>query len=422
MNLIQRAVMKKVFFKTFGCRTNIYDTQVMMANLKDFEVTENETEADIVVVNSCTVTNGADTGVRSYINHATKQGARVIVAGCGAMSKGADLFAKQKVFGVMGHSEKEHINALLLQPTPFFEMGDLTSLDETIVQEYTGKTKAFIKIQEGCNFRCSYCIIPYVRGNARSQEETKIIEQVEKLALNGYGEFVLTGTNIGSYGKDKGSSLGKLVQRLGSIRGVRRIRLGSIEPVQIDESFREILDEPWLERHLHIALQHTSETMLELMRRRNNVKRDLELFHELSAKGFALGTDFITGHPGESEAVWEEAYRTLELFPLTHLHAFTYSKRDGTPSATMKPEVKGDIAKERLKSIETLVETKNRLFREKYQAHSLQVLVEEHKDNHFIGYDQFFNKVIIESERDLLKEWVTLPHYTVLKENNHARF
>ncbi len=414
--------MKKVYFKTFGCRTNIYDTQVMMTNLRDFEITEDEKSADIIVVNSCTVTNGADTGVRSYINAASKRGVKVIVAGCGAMSKGESLFSQKKVFGVMGHSEKEHINTLLKHDTPFFEIGDLNSLDETIVQEYTGKTKAFIKIQEGCNFRCSYCIIPYVRGDARSQDEAKIIEQVKKLALNGYGEFVLTGTNIGSYGKDKGSSLGKLVQQLGTIRGVRRIRLGSIEPIQIDESFREILNEPWLERHLHIALQHTSETMLQLMRRRNNVKRDLELFEELSAKGFALGTDFITGHPGESEAIWQEAYNMLERFPLTHIHAFTYSKRDGTPSATMKPEIKGDVAKERLKSIEALVATKNFSFRQKHTTTPLEVLVEEEHKGVFSGYDQFFNKVLIHSSRDILKEWVSLSSYTTEKEANVAHF
>lgn len=415
-------MMKKVYFKTFGCRTNIYDTQVMMSSLRDFEVTHDEKSADIIVVNSCTVTNGADTGVRSYINAASKRGVKVIVAGCGAMSKGESLFSQKKVFGVMGHSEKEHINTLLKHDTPFFEIGDLNSLDETIVEEYAGKTKAFIKIQEGCNFRCSYCIIPYVRGDARSQDEAKIIEQVKKLALNGYGEFVLTGTNIGSYGKDKGSSLGKLVQQLGAIRGVRRIRLGSIEPVQIDESFREILSEPWLERHLHVALQHTSERMLQLMRRRNNVKRDLELFQELSSKGFALGTDFITGHPGESEAIWEEAYTMLERFPLTHLHAFTYSKRDGTPSATMKPEIKGDVAKERLKCIEALVAEKNRAFRQKHHRTPLDVLVEEGKKGIFSGYDQFFNKVVIHSSRDLLKEWVTLNHYDIQKEANVAHF
>ncbi|MDD3343501.1 MAG: tRNA (N(6)-L-threonylcarbamoyladenosine(37)-C(2))-methylthiotransferase MtaB [Sulfurospirillaceae bacterium] len=414
--------MKKVYFKTFGCRTNIYDTQIMIENLKDFEVTHDEHEADFIVVNSCTVTNGADTGVRSYVNSASKKGAKIIIAGCGAISKGETLFSQNKVFGVFGHSEKEHINTLLKSDTRFYEIGDLTSLDTTIVEAYEGKTKAFIKIQEGCNFRCSYCIIPYVRGNARSQDETKILEQIEKLALNGYGEFVLTGTNIGSYGKDKGSSLGKLVQKIGAIRGVRRVRLGSIEPVQIDESFREILDEPWLERHLHIALQHTSEKMLEIMRRRNHVKQDLELFHELASHGFAIGTDFITGHPGESEAIWEEAYRTLEQFPLTHIHAFTYSKRDGTPSALMKEQIKGDVAKERHKQIETLVAHKNLLFRQAHASIALDVLVEEVKEGLYTGFDQFYNRVWIESKRDISKEWVRLDTYKIGAEANHALF
>ncbi|MBV5279573.1 MAG: tRNA (N(6)-L-threonylcarbamoyladenosine(37)-C(2))-methylthiotransferase MtaB [Campylobacteraceae bacterium] len=413
--------MKKVFFKTFGCRTNIYDTQIMIDNLKDFEVTQNEKEADIIVVNSCTVTNGADTGVRSYVNSASKHGAKVIIAGCGAISKGEALFSKNKVFGVFGHSEKEHINALLKSEERFVKMGDLTSLDTSIVHEYTGKTKAFIKIQEGCNFRCSYCIIPFVRGDARSQDEAKILEQIEKLALNGYGEFVLTGTNIGSYGKDKNSSLGRLVQKIGAMRGVRRVRLGSIEPIQIDESFREILKEPWMERHLHIALQHTSQKMLEIMKRRNNVKKDFELFSELSELGYALGTDFITGHPGESEAIWNEAYANFEKFPLTHLHAFTYSKRDGTPSALMSDQIKGDVAKERLKAIEALVEQKNFDFRRNHQ-HPLEVLIEEQKEGYYVGYDQYYNKVLVKTNRDILKEWITLTTYETKMEANYAQF
>jgi MiaB-like tRNA modifying enzyme len=413
--------MKKVYFKTFGCRTNIYDTQIMIENLKDFEVTKDEKDADVVVVNSCTVTNGADSGVRSYINGVNKRGAKVILAGCGAFSKGEDLFKDKKVFGVMGHSEKENINKLLNEKTRFVEMGDLNSLEKTIVSNYLGKSKAFLKIQEGCNFRCSYCIIPYVRGDARSQDEDLILEQVRKLAFNGYGEFVLTGTNIGSYGQDKRSSLGNLVKRISQIRGVRRIRLGSIEPIQIDDSFREILGEPWLEKHLHLALQHTSEEMLKLMRRRNNVKRDLELFEELSGLGYALGTDFITGHPGETQELWDEAYATLKKFPLTHIHSFVYSKRDGTPSALMKPEVRGDIAKQRLKDIETLIVQKNYEFRKNNRV-PLEILVEEKKDGLFIGSDQFYNKISIESERDILKEWVTIDKYDVKEEGNYAKF
>ena len=413
--------MKKVFFKTFGCRTNIYDTQIMIENLKDFEVTKDEKEAEVIVVNSCTVTNGADSGVRSYINAVNKRGAKVILAGCGAFSKGEDLFKDKKVFGVMGHSEKENINKLLNEKIRFVEMGDLDSLEKTIVSDYLGKSKAFLKIQEGCNFRCSYCIIPFVRGDARSQDEELILEQVRKLAFNGYGEFVLTGTNIGSYGQDKRSSLGNLIKRISQIRGVRRIRLGSIEPIQIDDSFREILGEPWLEKHLHLALQHTSEKMLKLMKRRNNVKRDLELFEELSSFGYALGTDFITGHPGETQKVWDEAYATLKKFPLTHIHSFVYSKRDDTPSATMKPEVRGDIAKQRLKDIEALVSQKNYEFRKNNQV-TLEILAEEKKDGIYSGYDQFYNKISIQSERDILKEWVTIDKYDVKKEGNYAKF
>jgi len=413
--------MKRVYFKTFGCRTNIYDTQIMMQNLKDFKITNDENEADIIVVNSCTVTNGADSGVRNYINGANRKGAKVIIAGCGAFSKGADLFKEEKVFGVMGHSEKANINKLLNEKTRFVEMGDLNSIDETIVGEYIGKSKAFLKIQEGCNFRCSYCIIPYVRGDARSQDEELILEQVRKLASNGYGEFVLTGTNIGSYGQDKRSSLGNLLKRISQIRGVRRIRLGSIEPIQIDESFREILGESWMEKHLHLALQHTSEEMLRIMRRRNNVKRDLELFSELSSYGYALGTDFITGHPGESEELWSEAYQTLQKFPLTHIHSFVYSKRDGTPSATMKPEVRGDVSKQRLKSIEELVAEKNYEFRKK-QDTPLEILVENKKDDIYTGYDQFYNKIFIHSSRNIDKEWVSISDYEVKKDANYAQF
>lgn len=413
--------MKKVFFKTFGCRTNIYDTQIMIDSLSDFEVVGDEKNADLIVVNSCTVTNGADSGVRNYINSVSKEGKKVILAGCGAFSKGEELFKEKKVFGVMGHSEKENINTLLKNQMEFFQIGDLHSLDKTIVSDYRGKSKAFIKIQEGCNFRCSYCIIPYVRGDARSQDEELILEQIRKLAFNGYGEFVLTGTNIGSYGRDKKSSLGKLVQKIASIRGVRRIRLGSIEPIQIDESFKEILQEPWLERHLHIALQHTSKQMLTLMRRRNQVDKDLVLFEELASLGFALGTDFITGHPGETEEIWEEALETFKKFPLTHIHAFTYSKRDGTPSASMKPQIRGDIAKQRLKEIEQIVHEKNYEFRKKLQV-PLEVLIEEKKGDLYSGYDQFYNKIFLKSQQDLLKSWVKIEKYDIKEDENYATY
>jgi MiaB-like tRNA modifying enzyme len=413
-------VKLKVFFKTFGCRTNIYDTQMMIESLRDFEVVNNELIADIIVVNSCTVTNGADSGVRNYISKQNKDSKKIIFVGCGAGTRGSELFAQKKVFGVLGHSEKSNINKALFSQKPFENIGILTHLDENIVSSYYDKSKAFIKIQEGCNFSCSYCIIPHVRGKARSQNEDKIIEQAKILSQNGFGEFVLTGTNIGSYGKDNSTTLGKLLQKLSSISGVKRIRLGSIEPVQIDESFKEILKEPWLEKHLHIALQHTNEEMLKIMRRRNSVKKDLELFLELSSLGFALGTDFIVGHPGESEEIWQNALSNFKKFPLTHLHVFCYSKRDGTLSASMKQTVDGKKAKERLKKLQDIVQNNNFIFRQKKVR--LDVLVEEQKDGFYTGFDQFYNRIFIDSKRDLVKKWVIIDNYEIKKEGNYAVF
>ena len=387
----------KVYFKTFGCRTNLFDSQVMMSALNDYEVTEDEDNADIVVVNSCTVTNGADVSVRGYINQMDKQGKKLFLTGCGAHTKGESLFGAGKIQGVFGPSEKMKINTLLSSESRFYEIGDLNYIDDAIVDEFVGKSRAFIKIQEGCNFRCSYCIIPYVRGDARSMDEAKILEQVSRLASNGFGEFVLTGTNVGSYGQGEGRNIAELMKKMSLIRGVRRIRVGSLEPIQINEAFREILDEPWLERHLHIAIQHSSDEMLRLMNRRNRHKSDVELFGMLNAKGFALGTDFIVGHPGESDLLWQEAMENIKHLHLTHIHPFTYSKRDGTPSATMKPEVNGALSAQRMAELNALITANNYAFREKTMSTPLEVLVESADGKHYSGYDQFFKKVVIKA-------------------------
>ena len=413
----------KVYFKTFGCRTNVFDTQVMMSNLKDFEVTQDEKEADVVVINSCTVTNSADSTARGYISSLKKlpKDPRVVFTGCGVWTKGEALFNENKVDSLFGHSEKEKINDLLLKEERFFQAGDLTHIDNTIVEEFVGKSRAFIKIQEGCDFRCSYCIIPYVRGDARSYSEDKILEQVTTLASNGFGEFILTGTNVGSYGKKQHTSLAKLLKKMSQIKGVRRIRMGSIEPIQIDDEFKELINEPFMAKHLHIALQHTSKDMLKIMNRRNKVLDDLELFEFLSSNGYALGTDFIVGHPGETQELWREAMENLHRFPLTHIHAFTYSKRDGTPSATMKPQIKGDIAKVRYNELTKIIEQKNYDFR-KANNKTLEILIEQEKNGKYIGFDQFFNQIEIDSPVDLVGDWVFIDDYEVRLEKNVARF
>ncbi len=422
---------KKVYFKTFGCRTNVFDSQVMMNNLSDFDITLDEKEANIVVINSCTVTNSADSTARSYINSLKKLplNPRVIFTGCGVWTKGEDLFKSQKVDALFGHSEKEKINTLLKDDTRFFEAGDLKHIDETIIDKMVGKSRAFIKIQEGCDFRCSYCIIPFVRGDSRSYSEDKILEQIRNLAANGFGEFILTGTNLGSYGKsiDGKDGLAILLQKISQIRGVRRVRLGSVEPIQITDQFKELLDEPWMSKHMHIALQHTTKEMLNIMNRRNKLNSDLELFEYIASKGYALGTDFIVGHPGETDKIWAEAMENIKKFPLTHIHSFTYSKRDGTPSAIMKGQVNGAISKQRNQELNTIINYKNKVFRETLATNKspLEVLIESQKEDStdiYVGYDQYFNSVEVQSNENLVGNWIYLEDYQVQERINVSRF
>lgn len=409
----------KIFLKTFGCRTNIYDSELIKGYLQNHELVNDESQASCVIINSCTVTNGADSDVRHYINSLKRQDKKVILTGCGAFSKGKELYEENKIFGLFGASKKDEIEKFLAQDQPFFELGDLQSFDKNIVKNYENHTKAFIKIQEGCDFNCSYCIIPSVRGKSRSINENLLLEEARILLENGFSELVLTGTNIGSYGKDSQSSLGKLLQKLLLLPKLKRLRLGSIEPSQIDESFREILGEKILERHLHIALQHTSPRMLQIMRRRNQAYKDLELFSFLAEQGFALGTDFIVGHPGESEELWQEALKNFKNFPLTHLHAFIYSPRENTHSATLKNDVNGKIAKARLKEIKNIINENNLAFRKKQGK--LEVLLEQKIADDFIGYDQFYNKIKIQTEKNILKNWIEVENYERLDKENFAK-
>ena len=410
----------KVFVKTFGCRTNIYDSELIKKELTSAILTHDEKEADIIIVNSCTVTNGADSDVRNYINRANRLGKKVLLTGCGVVSRGKELFEKGSVFGVFGMSEKEKVGEFVNSQKKFFELGNLKFSDKNLVTSYENHTKAFIKIQEGCDFNCAYCIIPSVRGKSRSINENLIINEAKELVANGFSEIVLTGTNIGRYGKDKNSTLGKLIANLGKIQGIKRIRLGSVEPSQIDSSFREILRESWFEKHLHIALQHTSQKMLSIMRRRNKALKDLELFCELAELGFALGTDFIVAHPGESEEIWSEAVENFKKFPITHIHAFIFSPRDNTHSATLPHDINGETAKKRLKMLQNIVLLNNLEFRKKHYNKFLDVLIERKNGEFYEGFDQFYNKILVKSNQNLAKKWVEIKKYEITTNANLA--
>ncbi|WP_456469951.1 tRNA (N(6)-L-threonylcarbamoyladenosine(37)-C(2))-methylthiotransferase MtaB [Caminibacter sp.] len=399
----------RVYFKTFGCRSNIFDTE-LMKNLVNAEVVKNENEADLIIVNSCTVTNFADRDLRSYINK--WQNKNIILTGCGAYTQGERLFKEGKIKAVLGHKYKEEINKFL--DFRGIKLGDFNFINKKIVENFD-KTKAFVKIQEGCDFECAYCIIPKVRGGARSLDENLILDEIKKLRDKGISEFVLTGINMGSYGKDTGTSLSRLIEKISDIRGVKRIRLGSLEPGQIDERLIELTQNGVLEKHLHIALQHTSDRMLRIMKRRNRLSSTLPLFEKLSSLGIALGTDFIVGHPGESEEIWSEALENFKKYPLTHIHIFRYSPRDGTLSAKMKQDVRGDTAKKRAKILEEIVKKNNYNFRK--EKGELLVHIEDFKNGYSTGYDEYYNKMKIKKEFQK-GEWVRVKDYNVKEEGN----
>ncbi len=410
--------MNKIYFKTFGCRTNIVDTQIMKTNIQNFDIVTDEKDADMIIINACTVTNGADSDVRAYINKVQKyaKSPEIIYTGCGSGTQGLALLQSQIVDKLFAANQKEDIDQILKYPHQDYQTQNFAHIDDTIIDNYKDKTKAFIKIQEGCDFNCGYCIIPQVRGSSRSYKAAFILKQVKILADKGFGEFVLTGTNIGSYGKEYKHSLASLLKSIHDIKGVKRVRFGSVEPSQITDEFKEILDEPWIAKHLHIALQHTSETMLKIMQRRNNFKDDIKLLEFLSEKGFAIGTDFIVGHPGETCEVWADAIENFKLLPLTHIHCFRYSPRQNTKSAKLKIDVAGNIAKDRLNQIKDIVSKNNYKFRSKKQK--LEVLIEQKKDGLYIGYDQYYNKLKINSNTDLLKKWINVAQYETKKDYN----
>ncbi len=416
-----------IYFKTFGCRTNIYDTELLKSFInKDNTIVNDELGADIVIVNSCTVTNGADSDVLNYIRGAKRRAKMVLLTGCGVDSWGQKWVESGVIDGVFGMSQKSKINEFINSIKNGAKIADLgvkEFSESAVVARFSTHTKGFIKIQEGCDFSCSYCIIPSVRGKSRSVPANIILDQAKKLIQNGFSELVLTGTNMGSYRSPSGDGLGKLLQDLGKISGLKRLRLGSLEPSQIDSAFKEILDEPFLERHLHIAVQHTSDKMLKIMRRKNHFEKDAELFGELRAKGFALGTDFIVGHPGESDEIWAEALNGFKMLNLTHLHAFIFSPRNGTRSAAMSDKVAISVARSRLKTLNTIVEQNNLAFRKRLSTSGteLKILIEKRdKNGLWVGRDQFYNAVNVDYKGDLAHQWIGATQWIASERANIA--
>lgn len=412
--------MKKAAFYTLGCKVNQYETEALTEIFeKDgYAIVDFEEKADVYVINTCTVTNLSDRKSRQMIRRAKKsnEDSIVVVVGCYAQTAPEEVSKIPGVSLILGTKERsrildyiheikegreDQINAVNdIMGTRYFE--------QLQVESYKEKTRAFLKIQEGCSQFCSYCIIPYARGPIRSRQPEEVLEEVGKLAAAGFKEVVLTGIHVASYGKDiKNTSLIDIIRRVHEVEGIERIRLGSIEPTTITEEFvaaaRE-LDK--LCPHYHISLQSGCDTTLKRMNRRYTAEEYKKVVDRLRENlgDVAITTDVMVGFPGETDAEFAETLRFLQEIQLYQMHIFKYSPRKGTPAATYSGQVPSEKKDERSNTLISLSSRNTLDFNQQHVGKILLVLFEQdvkEKPGFIEGLTTNYIRVLCEGSTDM---------------------
>jgi len=395
--------MKTFAIKTLGCRVNQNESSVLFDELikKGLkEVAFNE-KADFYIINTCTVTAKSDTTARYFIRHArrTNPDSKIIVTGCFVQRDAQDKTLLEEADLLVGNAGKLNIANLLLECdfSNSSEFGTMVSdiFEEKIFSDKQvfssvmtfsgGRTRANIKIQDGCNFRCHYCIVPYVRGKSRSNPLANVVEQAKIIADKGYKELIFTGIHLGQWGLDlePKNNLAGLLKEIEKIDSPKRYRLSSIDPVECsDELLETLCASNKFCRHFHISLQNGSDEILKAMNRRYSVEYYSELIERINNlfPGIAIGSDIIVGYPGETDKHFEETVQNLKKLPLSYIHVFSYSRREGTPAFEMKNQVKESVKKERNKILTDLAKEKNLAFRKSFLNKELEVLIEVKRD------------------------------------------
>jgi threonylcarbamoyladenosine tRNA methylthiotransferase MtaB len=385
--------MKTVGFATLGCRLNQVESQEMRALVEraGYRAVDDGEPAHIYVVNTCTVTSRADFSDRQAIRRITRANpdALVVVTGCLAQTDPEALARMPGVDLVLGNQEKyrlpELLGSLVKRDTPEVRVGriaDACAVPSAPITRMRGRSRAFVKVQDGCQHRCAFCIVPAARGRSRSQEPKVLVEQVEALVEAGYGEITLTGVDIGHYGWDlvPRTSLAALVAKLAEVGGLRWLRLSSVLPAYFtQELYQAVTTIPIVAQHLHLPLQSGSDRVLHLMRRPYNTAMYRALADRLAAAipDLGLGADVIVGHPGESRSDFEATMALVEELPLSYLHVFAYSDRKGTEAAKMGDRVAPSVIRERSARLRALGAEKSLAFRRSLVGRSVEVLVLE---------------------------------------------
>lgn len=399
----------KVGICSLGCKVNIYESELVTNILKNnnYTVVDFEDKADIYIINTCSVTNESDKKSRKMINRAKKNNpaAIIIVMGCYSQVNAEDI----DVDIVLGNKDKSKIVEIIEEYIKTKQkkkiIYDLTKVDfeKMEITNFDSHTRAFVKIQDGCNAFCSYCIIPYVRGRVRSKDPEDVIKEVTTLVEKGYKEIVLTGIHTGRYGTDINTTLEELLNKLVNIPNIYRIRLSSIEINEITPGIKELLKEnKVMAKHLHIPLQSGSNKILKLMNRRYNKEEFLSMVDNLrDIPDISLTTDLIVGFPNEDEEEFNETIDTLKKIGFTKIHTFPYSKRKGTPAATMDNQVSPEEKKRRVHRILDLSNKYEHNFYESKIGKIYDGVVEIHSNGTTIVHTSNFIPVII---NDIVEE------------------
>ena len=419
--------MKKAALHNLGCKVNAYETEAMQHLLEEagYEIVPFTQKADVYVINTCSVTNMADRKSRQMLHKAKKNNpdSIVVAAGCYVQTSEKEVLNDLSVDIVIGNDRKHDLVRLL-------EEYSLDSVNDTVDDINDGKhdfeelfidqtkehTRAFIKVQDGCNQFCSYCIIPYARGRVRSRRFENVIAEVERLAANGFKEVVLTGIHLSSYGVDfeEATGLLELIQAVNAVNGIERIRLGSLEPKIVTEHFASELSK--LDKicpHFHLSLQSGCDATLKRMNRKYTTK-EYERGCELLRKYFvhpAITTDVIVGFPGETEEEFEQTEAYLEHIHFYEMHIFKYSKRKGTRAAVMPDQIDEQIKAARSEKLIALGHDMSKEFRKFYIGKNEEVLFEENAvigdKEYFVGYTKEYVKVAKETAENLENQIVS---------------
>ena len=415
--------MSTVAFHTLGCKVNHYETEAIWQLFKDanYERVEFETNADVFVINTCTVTNTGDKKSRQIIRRAIRQNpdAVVCVTGCYAQTSSAEIMEIPGVDIVVGtqdrHKLLDYIQQFQDERQPINGVGNIMknrTYEELEVPYFTDRTRASLKIQEGCNNFCTFCIIPWARGLMRSRDPEKVVEQATQLVNSGYKEIVLTGIHTGGYGQDlKHYNLAQLLRDLDTIEGLERIRISSIEASQLtDEVIDVIGNSNKVVRHLHIPLQSGSDDVLKRMRRKYTMAHFSERLTKLhqALPDLAVTSDVIVGFPGESEDEFQETYDFIVNHHFSELHVFPYSPRIGTPAARMDNQIDEETKNVRVHKLISLSNQLAKEYASKFEDEVLEVIPEEmgEEPHTLVGYADNYMKVKFEGDDSLIGQIV----------------